>query len=607
MTRYFGPSYISADFKGNYIISGGMETVLALWQVDTGRKQDLPHLSAPIEAVVVSPSGSSYAIRLADNSAMVLSTAELQPTVSVPGIQLSHSRPSATKVPEVPCVRDRESLPRLHRRPAMVGDTAKPYNLLLAVPSSTPSRTRLATTSSTAYLQTYNASSGVQVARQALTRTKITQLNMGPEANIIEEPNVVLLSTSHDEQWLATVEEWWPPESDLMAISIDKDDRRKMQRSRLETYLKFWSWNVGLKVWELLARIDAPHSDNSGGLQSVSRVLDLAEDRSKAGFATIGEDGIVRLWYPKARYRDGVEVRGKDGKAIVSWSCRSVVPLPGLDRINVAGSELSTSRLALSADGSLLAVAYQSTLSSIVHFIDTTDGEITSTYTDLFSTSLIGLGIIDRYLILLSDQLIVWDIVNEELQFVFALKSYDLREQFKLDTTHLALDQKNRVFAVASPTKTIYKSGFTEVGSQILVFDPASSVPLYVTQTSHRLRALLPATHLKGFWAIDSAAEIRMIKPSGKTVVDEMKQVEEHAVSSAGLENIYGKGDNLLFNSTEIDTMGKELSTIDHETVVHQHQLTEMFDSTNPLTLPPIKDLFEQVAGLFSTRAVVAS
>ncbi len=55
--------------------------------LDTGKHQFLPHMSATIQNVVVSPSGSSYAVQLADNSAMVLSTAELEPTANISGIQ----------------------------------------------------------------------------------------------------------------------------------------------------------------------------------------------------------------------------------------------------------------------------------------------------------------------------------------------------------------------------------------------------------------------------------------------------------------------------------------------------------------------------------------
>ena len=599
-----------SDRLGNYIISGGMETVLVLWQVDTGEREELPHLSAAVESVVVSPFGSSYAIRLADNSAMVISTAELEPTVSVPGLQLPGSRPSMLKVPDVPRVRDGEHLPPLHRRPPVTASTRSTSHLLLAVPTATTSRNSIATPSNRPYLQTYDPISGVQISRQALTRTKVTDLNMGPEANVIEEPNVVLLSTSRDGHWLATVEEWYPPELDLTSISMDKADRLEMQMARLETYLKFWSWNDDRRFWELVARIETPHPDHSRGAKRVARVLDLVEDPSRASFATVADDGSVRLWYSKARYRDGVVVRDEDGKTLTTWACQWTTSLPGMDEVIFAKSEQPTSRLAVSADGSLLAVAYQSGSSCIVHLVDATSGDIASTYTDLFSSSLIGIGVIDRYLILLSNELLVWDIVDDRLHYGIALKSYEFRKQDERGATHLAIDQKNQLFAIASPMKRVYKSGFTEVRSQVLVFEPKSSAPLYITQLPRLLKALVPVMQRRGFFAIDAEAEVRMLRPSVKAIVEHVKEETKAPVQSAGLENIYGRGQDLVSSgdTTEMHNIDREPIAPDYESrVVRQDQLAEIFDIGNPLALPPVTELFEQVAALFAKKAVAVA
>ena len=77
------------------MISGGKETVLVLWQLDTNLKQFLPHLSAAIESLAVSPKGTLYALRLSDNSVIVLSTAELEPIANIVGLQsYTLSRPT---------------------------------------------------------------------------------------------------------------------------------------------------------------------------------------------------------------------------------------------------------------------------------------------------------------------------------------------------------------------------------------------------------------------------------------------------------------------------------------------------------------------------------
>lgn len=193
------------------MISGGSETVLVIWQLDTGRKQLLPHLSATIESIVVSHDGSSYAIRLADNSTMIISTSELQPTFNVSGILLpsrSHVS-SATHRHVKPPEKVEQKL--IYRRPAVTSSEGGPSNVLLAVPAALPSSVGIPPSLSASYLQTFDPKLGYQISRQALTRTKITDLNTGPDGHVIDEPNVVLLQVSHDGNWLATVEEWIPP------------------------------------------------------------------------------------------------------------------------------------------------------------------------------------------------------------------------------------------------------------------------------------------------------------------------------------------------------------------------------------------------------------
>jgi len=61
-----------------YLISGGKETVMVLWQLETGKKQFLPHLTSEVERLVVSPEGDRYSVQMGDNSIMVLSSSELK-------------------------------------------------------------------------------------------------------------------------------------------------------------------------------------------------------------------------------------------------------------------------------------------------------------------------------------------------------------------------------------------------------------------------------------------------------------------------------------------------------------------------------------------------
>ncbi|MCJ1439346.1 hypothetical protein MMC27_008738 [Xylographa pallens] len=602
----------SAD--GNYIISGGGETVLALWQLETGQKQLLPHLSASIESVVVSPSGVSYAIRLADNSAMVVSTAELQPTFSVSGIQVTASRPPSTHVPDLPRLTEPITSLSMLRRPAAVVSRSSVDQLLLAVPGEFSSRFGISGTQHAAYLQTLGIRSGSQVSRQALTRTKVTDKNIGPEANTIEEPNVVLLQISHDGQWLATVEEWTPPRQDILFLATNEQDTIEKQILRMEIYLKFWQRDDVSQQWELVSRIEAPHHISDQSSQYLGRIYDLLEDPSSPGFSTIGDDGIVKIWRPRIRYRDGIKVKRREGQSMVTWSCRRDIPLTALGKLEDRGNSIVTARLALSADGSLLVAGYQSLSSSSLYLIDIESGNIRIVRPDIFAGPLIGLGIIDRYLIALTENLVVWDIVDDRIQYEITIRSYGLSSRRQVNAMHFAVDQRSKNFAVAIPE--IAKVGSeTKLGSRLAVFDPTQPIPISMTSLSQRLIALLPLEQKRGYVTIDSAAEIRTLTPSSPLPSLSTEEKEQPARQNS-LGNMYDTSIGTLLDETKNSATNALLlkdspesvenllvdSADDDVLIVRQHQLAEIFDPGNPLALPSITTLFEQVVGLFSKK-----
>ena len=323
------PIFGLLTFVGNYVISGGQETTLVLWQLETAKRQHLPHLGAAIESIAVSPFGASYGIRLADNSAMVLSTTELRPTFSIAGIQLPAVQQARVPLPLVPTVTTatlKKGAVQRSRFPACVS-FSDPGRLLLAVPPATTSKQSSITSLNASYLQTFDVGAAHQISRQALTRTKVTTLNMGPESNIIEEPAVSQIQTSSDGQWLASVDVWMPPKRDLETFAFDQDSVLEDLVSHEEVFLKFWSWNADTKVWELISRTDNPHPPRSGHSYDQSSVLDLVSDPNSVAFATVGGDGLVKTWKPAIRRRNGLEVKSKDGKGLRSWHCQHATSL----------------------------------------------------------------------------------------------------------------------------------------------------------------------------------------------------------------------------------------------------------------------------------------
>ena len=593
---------------GNYVISGGQETTLVLWQLETEQRQHLPHLGAAIESVVVSPSGSSYAIRLADNSAMILSTSELRPTFSVAGIQIPVVQQARLPLPFLPSVTaamQKKGAFEKFRRPACVS-FSNPGRLLLAVPPATTSKQLSMAPPNASYLQTFDVGASHQFSRQALTRTEVTTLNIGPESNVVEEPNVTHIQTSSDGQWLASVDEWMPPKRDAEPFAFNQQSVLEERVFREEIYLKFWSWDVVTKVWELISRIDNPHASPSGNPYDQGGVLDLVSDPSSVAFATVGKDGIVKVWKPAIRRRNGLEVKSKDGRSLTAWHCQNFTSLEMPEPIMEDG--LLGAKLAYSKDGSILAASFQSSTASPIFIIDTYSGEINSVHTGLYSGPLLGLGIVHKYLITLSDELCVYDLVDDKLDYAVNLPADGLSPEKRFALSHLVVDIRDSLFAVATPQ--IEKTGLK---SRIIIFDPTDKTPLFTTQCPRAITTLLSAPERKGFYAIDTAAEVRTIRPSQSIPSVSTTLSEHQAASTGGLGHLFGGRQSMLTQGDASRDTGLSVAKFGNVTdepsiendgamVVSQDRLAEVFD-VGTYALPPVTQLFEQVASLYSGKA----
>ncbi|KAL3457634.1 hypothetical protein BJX64DRAFT_280480 [Aspergillus heterothallicus] len=285
---------------GNYLISGGHESVMVLWQLDTGRKQFLPHLSSPICNIIVSSSGNSYGVKLADNRVVVLSARELLPMATITGLQLFAAA--------------------LHPQ--------HPEQLLITVPASYQLMQDSIASTSAPMLQTYDIRSNTHISRQALARTNATTLNVSPDGTQILAPDIKHISITQDGKWMATVD------------TLDLKTNNRCCSSHEETLLKFWRWSESSSLWELVTRIDKPHLSDKG---SVS-VLALSSRPHSHEFATIGSDTLLRFWRPVIRQRYGSK-RDKFEQMPENWKCRNTVDLTSIS---------------FSDDGSVLAICLQS-------------------------------------------------------------------------------------------------------------------------------------------------------------------------------------------------------------------------------------------------------
>ena len=562
---------------------------------------------------MVSPTGSSYGVRLANNSAMVLSTAELQPKLSISGIQIPGPTQFAKETQfsaylSASSRGEGESI-KSSGLPITVSATG-PDRLFLAVPAST-SRNSFRESTNAAFLQTLDVKSGSQMARQALTRNTITSLNMSPDSRPIEGPNVTLVQISNDGKWLATIDEWMPPREDVAFWAKDDNTIHEAQRNRVEVFLKFWSFNVGRKIWELVSRIDNPHASTNGSSKTCCSVLDLAAEPSALGFATIGDDVecTVKIWKPHIQYRSGIVVLGKDGTSVTSWSSRRIIQIPTL---NIADGSIANhhtrAKLAFSADGSLLILGYQKHSDSLIHIIDVENSNISYSLPSMVHGPLNSVGIIGRYLMILSNELIVWDLVDDQINYAYSLiHGSESGKQEPL----MAVDQKNITFAVAIPKKSKKngpkRNSGKDLRMQLAIFDPAHPKPLFTETLPRGLLALASVSQRRGYLTISKAGELHTLFPSSYFDLHHGASPNPDKSTTASFDSLFGNPAKVIEPSTNIidgslpirkatDSMVESSEDVP---IVRQHHIAEIFDSGPLFALPSMSSLFEQIARIF--------
>jgi NET1-associated nuclear protein 1 (U3 small nucleolar RNA-associated protein 17) len=573
----------------------------------TGKAQHLPHLTAAIENIVVSPSGSSYAVSLANNSVIVISTAELDAKTNIVGIQTRRVDPE--QLPKEmksgkPAISVMEQVP-------LAVDPNNTQQLLFSVPSSQPRRYNESLRPQP-YLQTFDIANQRPVARQALTRNNATDPNMGPEGQRIVEPNVKFLQVSHDGQWLATVDEWLPPQTDTGFLNEGNPEFSEEQRMlRRETYLKMWRRDEKNGQWVLETRIDAPHflEDVCGN----GRVQDLVAHPTQHAFASIGEDHVLQVWKPKTRLRDGIVVRGADDKGLVTWSLHRSVALPQPNKLwlsEATQQHARTSRLAYSPDGSILAAGISGTSEAdrgLIHLIDADSAIIRRSMPEIDATALCNIGIVGRYMVAITDSIIVWDLVYDNIVYCASITTTGVDQFERTSIIRLATSEADGTFAVSLPQfeQNENPSRKTKKAlSKIFVYSTNSKEPLWYHTVPGITLGLVARKGETGYIALDSVSCIRTIIPTAGSLAlrpaTQIEDVEALSINDAPVEDEdipegsanRAFGDILLENEYDMP-------------VVRQQDLENIFHNDNAPQAP--KEVFSAVLRLFGGVAKAAA
>lgn len=574
--------------------------------MDTSKKDFLPHLSGSVENIVVSSSGSSYVLHLDDNSAMVLSTAEMKPTAYIAGIQ---SAAVDVSEPKDLLIRRVWSVSEHVRRPIPAAiRPSDPSKLHVCVGNGR--QASLSGDFSAPLLQSFDLESFTSISKQALARTQPTDINLNSKGRTIDEPLVTSISFSGDGRWLASVDEWQPSPKDAENISADLRDH--CIRERHEVYLKFWEVRDGAESIELVSRINSPHA--TSGPESI---LSLASDPTSSCFATIGSDGAVRVWRPRPRQHNGITMKDANGQDAVSWGCTQAIGLAdgiglenGTDLINPTRPIEVQGNVTFSEDGSTLFAAFGAVDSGVVYIIDVASGQIVKTLEGLWVGNLRSIQTLSSFIIVLSDDLRVYDVVSDELQYgIVVPKIYGVTELHQL-----TVDHTSGHFAVTLPIGGI---------SSIAVFDPEDPEPLIVRSTPHRIVSLVSAPGASGFIALDDAAQVWVIAegsdPSSLATVQPLHDLQlDGPAGSVDADDNVGEvlpADEMDVVSDDEADDDKEANGVDdvdmevddddddaYGSVIPQQLLTEIFDAAPAFAAPSIEDMFYKVTGLLATK-----
>ncbi|KZV74810.1 WD40 repeat-like protein [Peniophora sp. CONT] len=231
--------------NGAYLLSGGEESVMVIWQLHTGKKEFVPRVGAPILNISVSRARQEeYLLGLADASFVFVNSASLKVARAFSRIKLD---------------------------PSISTSASLPSSTPLAV--HTPSQTIILPSSHASSLQSYSPSQMKLVA----------ELEVSPSNRVSRRDEKALQPSAVERAVISSSGEW------MATVDVREGD----DAFRGEAYLKIWHWEKASGFWELNTRVDRPH-----GLSAVTAVSFSSEPTTL--LVTTGRDGHIKTWRLKS-------------------------------------------------------------------------------------------------------------------------------------------------------------------------------------------------------------------------------------------------------------------------------------------------------------------
>jgi NET1-associated nuclear protein 1 (U3 small nucleolar RNA-associated protein 17) len=205
--------------------------------------------------------------------------------------------------------------------------------------------------------------------------------------------------------------------------------------------------------------------------------------------------------------------------------------------------------------------------------------------------------------IILSDELRVYDVVSDELRYGVVIPKSKSNALLQL-----AVDHTSGHFALALPANE---------GSLLAVFEPEDIEPLLVRSTPQRVVSLVSSPGTSGFIALDDAAQVWVVAEgsdsSSLATVQPLEDLRLEGINVDGHEVGLVDEDEDMASDGEEDEDSAEPEDVEmedddsHPSVIQQQHLTDIFDAAPAFAAPPIEDMFYKVTGLLATKPLSAS
>lgn len=230
-------------FSDNYLISGGDEKVLVIWQVDTDHHQFLPRLNGKIEKITIDQNKPEYYNLLLNmNDTNQYGVLVVSKTDLVSRLSLNSLRPRVAK--------------KLSAKNSYSLVELNPKSNHLYLPNSS-------------LIQTFDPVKMEQVAQQNLSPS-VAMGKVKSELKLMD-PEITDLKFSEDGDWMCTFD------------SVFNNDIDNLQGDSKTFALKFWKQN---ESWDLVTKIINPHLNNP--------VVSIMAYNS--GFVTVDSKCNLRYW-----------------------------------------------------------------------------------------------------------------------------------------------------------------------------------------------------------------------------------------------------------------------------------------------------------------------